>query len=40
MEEIEHAYKAKYGKKLIEEIESECGGDYKKMLIACIKLDD
>ncbi|CAG5114608.1 unnamed protein product, partial [Candidula unifasciata] len=40
MEEIEHAYKSKYGKKLIEEIEQECGGDYKKMLIACIKLDD
>uniref|UniRef100_A0A0B6YTW9 Annexin n=1 Tax=Arion vulgaris TaxID=1028688 RepID=A0A0B6YTW9_9EUPU len=40
MEEIEHAYKAKYGKSLADEIESECGGDYKRMLLACIKLDD
>ncbi|KAH9496838.1 Annexin A4 [Bulinus truncatus] len=40
MEEIESAYKAKYGKSLIEEIEGECSGDYKKMLIALVKMQD
>lgn len=40
MEEIEHAYKAKYGTSLISAIESECGGDYKKILIALVKLQD
>jgi hypothetical protein len=39
MEEIESAYKSKYKKSVIQEIESECGGDYKKMLIALVKLD-
>lgn len=40
MEEIERAYKAMYGVSLIEAIESECGGDYKKMLIALVKMQD
>uniref|UniRef100_A0A0B7AZ07 Annexin n=1 Tax=Arion vulgaris TaxID=1028688 RepID=A0A0B7AZ07_9EUPU len=40
MEEINEAYIAKYGISVSEEIENECGGDYKKILIACVKLQD
>lgn len=36
MDEIAHAYKSKYGKKLSDELKSECGGDYLKMLLAIV----
>jgi annexin A7/11 len=40
MEEIDEAYRAKYGISVIEEIENECSGDYKKILIACVRLQE
>ncbi|CAG5121088.1 unnamed protein product, partial [Candidula unifasciata] len=40
MVEIDEAYQARYEKSIIEEIENECGGDYKKLLIACVKIQD
>lgn len=40
MEEIEIAYQEMYGTSIIETIESECGGDYKKILIALVKMQE
>lgn len=40
MEEIEAAYQAKYETSVIEAIEADCGGDYKKMLIALVTMQE
>ncbi|BFZ16481.1 hypothetical protein BsWGS_19520 [Bradybaena similaris] len=40
MEEIDQAYQSKYEKSIIEELENECGGDYKKLLIACVRMQE
>ncbi|RUS88556.1 hypothetical protein EGW08_003656 [Elysia chlorotica] len=40
MEEIDEAYREKYGQSLEEVIESECSGDYKKILIAVVRMQD
>jgi len=40
MSEIEEIYKNKYETTLAETIESECGGDYKKMLLKLIEISD
>jgi len=40
MEEIEQAYQARYEASVSDTIESECGGDYKRMLLALVTLQD
>ncbi|XP_005096370.1 annexin A13 [Aplysia californica] len=40
MEEIEEAYRAKYETSVLETIDSECSGDYKKMLVALVTLQE
>jgi len=40
MQEIEEIYKNRYETTLAETIESECGGDYKKMLLKLIAISD
>lgn len=40
MEEIAEAYQSKYETSLVEAIESECGGDYKNMLLAIVKMQE
>ncbi|GFO18902.1 Annexin [Plakobranchus ocellatus] len=40
MEEIDAAYREKYEQSLEEVIESECGGDYKKILIAVVRMQE
>ncbi|KAK3782511.1 hypothetical protein RRG08_061741 [Elysia crispata] len=40
MEEIDAAYRQQYEQSLEEVIESECSGDYKKILIAVVRMQD
>jgi len=40
MEEIKEAFMAKYESSVEETIESECGGDYKRMLLAVVRLQE
>jgi len=40
MGDIDEQYVEKYGKSVAEEIESECGGDYKRMLLALVTMQE
>ncbi len=40
MGDIDDEYQKKYEKSVAEEIESECGGDYKKMLLALVTMQE